>query len=136
MANNLGSFQIEWRVWGELQLQENFAVFTLIGEFQKYTFFICLVNLEILEVQPTTSFTKYFRLTISFMWNSASREKFTFYFSGDFTSTDNISISWEGLSTNSMKLLDFLDVSYFSKILCLRSFGNSLGNSYIPVYYY
>ena len=41
MANNLGLIQIEWRIWGELQLQGNFEVFTLIGEFQKNTFFIC-----------------------------------------------------------------------------------------------
>ena len=33
---------------------------------------------------PRQSGTKYLRLTPVFMWKSALREKFNFYFSGDF----------------------------------------------------
>ena len=34
-----------------------------------------------------------------------------------------------------MKFRYFPDISYFSKILCLKSFGNLCGNSYVPCLY-
>ena len=55
---------------------------------------------------------KIFGETLAFMWNSACapREKFKFYFSGVFTSTDKIFILEGRLGYNSMKFWDFVDI--------------------------
>ena len=45
------------------------------------------------------SFTKYLRQNLVFMWKSALREKFNFYFQETFTSADTIFISRGELST-------------------------------------
>ena len=73
-------------------------------------------------------FTKYLRLTVVFMWKSALREKFNFFFLLLLT---KFSFWQEDLALGyySMKFEDFLDISLFPKILSLRSFGNSWGNS-------
>ena len=64
------------------------------------------------------------------------RGEFDSCFSGDFTSAGGVFISgaggggW-GLGDNSIGFWDFSDVTLFSGILSLKSFGNLRGNSYI-----
>ena len=49
-------------------------------------------NFEEAVLRALQSFTKYFRLTLVFMQNSALQEKFNFFFSGVFASINKICI--------------------------------------------
>ena len=75
------------------------------------------------------SFTKYFRITIVFMSNSVIRQKFNFYFLRVFCFSF-WQEDWE-LVYHSIKLRHFPDISWFPKILSLKSLGNLWGNWYI-----
>ena len=61
------------------------------------------------------SFTKYFRLNLVFMQNSALREKFNFCFSGVFASSNKVFILAEDwtLGYYSMDFRDFSDIPIF-----------------------
>ena len=58
----------------------------------------------------------------------------TSFFQNIFTSTDKGFISGAGLTTKSIKFWGFPDITLFPKILSLKLFGNSWGNSYVQVY--
>ena len=87
------------------------------------------------------SFTKYLRKALVSMWNSKIRETFNFYFSAVFCWYQQSFYfeKWPGhweedwaLDYNSMNFWDFPDLSEFPKILSLKSWGKSWGNSSIP----
>ena len=72
------------------------------------------------------------------MWNSALSEKFNFCFSWVFLLLLTKISFWQGdwtLGYHSMRFSHFSGFSYFPKILSLKSFRNSWGNSYIPCLY-
>ena len=71
------------------------------------------------------SFTKYLRQTLVFIKTAHYGKSPISVFQEIFTSTDKMFSSGGGLGNNSLKFLDFPDISYFPKILSLKSFGNS-----------
>ena len=72
------------------------------------------------------SVTKYLRLTLLFMWNSTLRETFNCYFSGSFCYYFSFGRGTGHYIIILWRLDSFLA---FPKILSLKSFGNSWGNS-------
>ena len=57
------------------------------------------------------SFTKYLRLTLVFMWNSALREKFIFCFQGFLVGINGMLILAGGLGYHSIEFRHFPDIS-------------------------
>ena len=76
------------------------------------------------------SFTKYLRLTLVSMLNSALRESLISFYQKYFSSINKFSFWKENwaLGYHSMQFRTFPDISLFPKIISLKSFGNS----YIP----
>ena len=79
------------------------------------------------------SLRKYLRLTLVFIRNSALWKKFSFCFQEIFAGIKKKSFlqkNW-ALGCYSMKSRHFSDISYFSRILSLKWFGNSQCYSFI-----
>ena len=86
-------------------------------------------------IEVVQSVTKCLRLILVFMWNSTLRYKFNFYFSRVFLLGLTKCFFWYGDYTLGYHFMEFRDVSNipeFSKILSLKSFGNSWDNSCVP----
>ena len=83
-------------------------------------------------------FTKYFRQTVIFMWNSALRKSSTSIFQEILLVLTKFSFREvrQALGNNSICFENFLIFTNSLRFfLSLKSFGNSWDNSYIPVYY-
>ena len=93
-----------------------------MGKFQKQLF-------AALESQ---SWTKYMRQTLVFMWNVAIGKALIAILQQCSASIKGgLAEEWI-LGYTSMKFVDFSHFSYFPKMLNLKLFNNSWGNSYIP----
>ena len=83
------------------------------------------------DINRPTILTKSLRLTLVFM--CALREKFNFCFSRDFLLVLTKFSFWQqdwALGYHSMKFRHFPNISWFPKILSLKLFANSWGNSW------
>ena len=94
---------------------------------------VILIDCMIFLTIPTIIHNIY-ETTLVFMWNK-NMEKFQFLFFSTFLLVSTKLLFWEddwALGYNSRKFWDFPGLSKFPKILSLKSFTNSWGNSYIP----